>query len=113
MHPIEAYNAVVPTELADRMYFSSPAVLGRIMSQTTLLGHAAQQPERFEALERAGFRLDKQGDMFYYLFQRFGGHYMDVGASAKISKGLVRYVSTFFFRAETDTHTHICCVDQN
>ncbi|PVH73674.1 FAD/NAD(P)-binding domain-containing protein [Cadophora sp. DSE1049] len=93
MHPTEAYNAVVPTEVADRMYFTNPSVLGRIMSQSTLLSRAAQQPERFEALERAGFQLDKHGDMFYYLFQRFGGHYMDVGASAKISKGLIKIKS--------------------
>jgi hypothetical protein len=43
--------------------------------------------------------------MFYYLFQRFGGHYMDVGTSAKISKGLVRYVPTSFFLS-CDSHSH-------
>ena len=54
------------------------------------LGHkAAQEPERFDALERAGFLLDRGGDISTYLFERFGGHYMDVGASAKIAKGLV------------------------
>ena len=45
--------------------------------------------ERFDSLERAGFKLDRDGDMASYLFGRFGGYYLDVGASAKISKGLV------------------------
>ncbi len=91
------------------MYFTNPSVLGRILSQTTLLSRAAQQPERFEALERAGFQLDKHGDMFYYLFQRFGGHYMDVGTSAKISKGLVRHVRFLLPSSlSRDSHSHAC-----
>lgn len=76
------------------------------MSTTTLRGLAAQEPERFEALERAGFQLDKQGDMFYYLFQRFGGHYMDVGTSAKISK---RLVSTNLFASNLILYFRSSC----
>jgi hypothetical protein len=85
----EAYNSNVPTELADRLYFSGPAALGRIMSGMVLRKKAAQEPERFDALEKAGFLLDRDGDMIYQIFQRFGGHYMDVGTSQKISSGLV------------------------
>jgi hypothetical protein len=85
----ESYNASIPIELADRLYFSSPTALGRIMSGLVLREKAAQEPERFDALERAGFLLDRDGDMIYQIFQRFGGHYMDVGASQKISSGLV------------------------
>lgn len=55
-----------------------------------LQGKARQEPERFDALEKAGFLLDRDGDMIYQIFERFGGHYMDVGASKKISSGMVR-----------------------
>jgi hypothetical protein len=102
----------VPTEVADRMYFSGPAALGRILSTTTLQGRAAQEPERFEALERVGFQLDKQGDMFYYLFQRFGGHYMDVGTSAKISKGLVRSSLPTLLKLEL-SRSHACLMHRS
>jgi hypothetical protein len=51
---------------------------------------AATEPERFDALERAGFRVERFGDIWKVLSERLGGHYMDVGCSAKIAAGLVR-----------------------
>jgi hypothetical protein len=48
------------------------------------------EPERFEALEKAGFKLDRNAVLAELLFERFGGHYVDVGASKKIVDGLVR-----------------------
>lgn len=85
----KAYNSDVPTRLADRMSFSGPAALSRIMGRNSLHGQAALEPERFDALEKVGFLLDRDGDMMYQLLQRFGGHYMDVGTSKKISTGQV------------------------
>jgi hypothetical protein len=49
----------------------------------------AEKP-RFDALEAAGFKLDRYGSIIHHLYNRMGGHYMDVGTSAKISRGLVR-----------------------
>ena len=71
------------------MNFSGPAALGRIMSSRFLHAKAAAEPERFDALEKTGFLLDRTGDLMYYLLERFGGHYMDVGTSAKIASGQV------------------------
>jgi hypothetical protein len=51
---------------------------------------ASEEPERFDALERAGFKVERYGDLTHHINERLGGHYMDVGASAKIVKGLVR-----------------------
>lgn len=75
--------------IADRIFFSGPSVLGRILGTRALRAKAALEPERFDALERAGFLLDRDGEVSYYLFERFGGHYMDVGTSAKIANGQV------------------------
>ena len=47
------------------------------------------EPERYDSLERVGFKLDREGDMVSYLFGRFGGYTLDVGVSPKISQGLV------------------------
>jgi len=54
-----------------------------------LHSRARGEPERFDALERAGFLVDRYGNMAHHLYNRLGGHYMDVGASAKIAQGLV------------------------
>lgn len=62
------------------------------MGSRSLHAKARKEPERFDALEKAGFLLDRDGDISYYLFQRFGGHYMDVGTSAKIASGLVNFL---------------------
>jgi hypothetical protein len=50
---------------------------------------ALEEPERFEALKNVGFKVNVFGDMQYHLNERFGGHYVDIGTSTKISKGLV------------------------
>jgi hypothetical protein len=51
------------------------------------------EPERFNALEKAGFKISRDGLLAEHIFERFGGHYVDVGASAKISNGLVSFLS--------------------
>ncbi len=50
------------------------------------------EPERFNALEKVGFRISRDGLLAEHIFERFGGHYVDVGASAKISNGVVRFL---------------------
>lgn len=80
----------MPTELADRLSLSSPNNVIRLMAMTGLNAMAREEPERFDALERAGFKTERFGDIYEHLYSRFGGHYMDVGASAKIAQGLVR-----------------------
>ena len=47
-------------------------------------------PERFDALEKAGFKVDRFGDIYSNIFIRFGGHYVDIGCSARIAKGEIK-----------------------
>jgi hypothetical protein len=64
-----------------------------ITRQASLRGNkalASEDSERFDALERAGFRVERFGDLWKLLSETRGGHYMDVGCSAKIAAGLVR-----------------------
>lgn len=84
------YNAQIPIETADRLQMTGPLALGRLMAKGGLDAMARKEPERFEALERAGFLTEPFGDIFYSLYQRAGGHYMDVGTSKKIADGKVR-----------------------
>lgn len=75
--------------MADRTFFTGPAVVGRMLGNRMLQGKARADWGRFEALQKAGFKLDPEADMSYYIFERLGGHYMDVGASGKIARGEV------------------------
>jgi cation diffusion facilitator CzcD-associated flavoprotein CzcO len=84
------YNDNIPTELADRRTYSSPMAVTRLLSHQTLHASARAEPERFDALERAGFKLIRYGDIMHYLYDRGGGYYMDVGASQKISDGQIK-----------------------
>jgi thioredoxin reductase len=85
------YNASFPTELADKMGLTQPYVVQDLMSQGGMHSQARQEPERFDALEKAGFKTERYGSITHHLYNRLGGHYMDVGASAKIAKGLVNF----------------------
>jgi len=83
------YNEHVPTEVADRISYTMPLGVGRLSLMNAMHAMAAKEPERFDALERAGFRVERYPDLSYALSERLGGHYIDVGASKKIGDGLV------------------------
>ncbi len=83
------YNATNDTVFSDMVATTNPLGIARLVNKTILHGMAAAEPERFDRLEAAGFRLIRYGDIISQLFEKFGGHYMDVGASAKIADGLV------------------------
>jgi hypothetical protein len=68
--------------------FSGPVSISRLLSLRAFTAMAKAQPERWDALSRAGFNVDPYGDI-HEAIVRLGGHYIDVGTSAKISKGLV------------------------
>ncbi|EXJ57737.1 uncharacterized protein A1O5_12527 [Cladophialophora psammophila CBS 110553] len=88
-----SYNPEIPTEVADQMNMTNPLALSRHLSMLMLNEMAKAEPDRFDALEAAGFKVIRYGDLIYQVFDRFGGHYMDVGASAKIAKGLIKIKS--------------------
>ncbi|KAI1066772.1 hypothetical protein LB506_012195 [Fusarium annulatum] len=87
------YNAHIPTEVSDRAMFTQPVSIARLLSSKTFHAMARSQPERYEALERVGFRVDPFGDIQDAINIRLGGHYIDVGTSAKIGKGLIKVKS--------------------
>jgi hypothetical protein len=72
------------------------------MIQNGLHFAASKQPERFDALEKAGFKTERYGNLTDSMYRRMGGHYMDVGASAKIAKGLVSFIPFCFDRSSAN-----------
>jgi hypothetical protein len=81
--------------VADKLSLTQPFAIVDLLSRRHLNGMARKEPERFDALERAGFLTERYGSMSHHLYNRWGGHYMDIGASAKIAKGLV---SSYHFK---------------
>jgi hypothetical protein len=76
--------------MADQEGFTFPISIRRQIIMHHLHSMARADSERFDTLEKAGFNVERYGDLMHVLFERLGGHYMDVGTSGKISQGLVR-----------------------
>lgn len=85
----QTYNENFPTDLADKLQMTGPMAVGRLIINSHLNAMADKEPERFEALSRAGFENESHGDLMWHLLERAGGHYMDVGTSQKIATGKV------------------------
>jgi hypothetical protein len=83
------YNETDSIEATDRVVMAMPLAVTRFTTRFGMRLQASLQPERFDALERAGFKLDRDLDLWKCLSKRNGGHYMDVGGSAKIAAGMV------------------------
>lgn len=73
------YNDKVPTALADMLSMSSPSAILRLSAIKAISKFASEEPERFDKLEANGFRVERNMDLYSCLFERFGGHYIDVG----------------------------------
>ena len=84
------------------MTMATPIAITRLKSLFGNNSLAAIDSERFDALERAGFRVERFGDLWKLLSDRLGGHYMDVGASAKIAAGLVSHLVSLVARLSTN-----------
>jgi hypothetical protein len=85
-----SYNENIPVVDADREGYTMPYAVTRLLSRKGLHAAAAKEPERFDALERVGFRVERFGDIMWHICEKLGGHYMDVGCSALIAQGKVR-----------------------
>ena len=89
----QVYNEKVPTALADMLMMTSPTATLRLMALKALSKFASEEPERFDNLEARGFKVERNMDMISTLFERFGGHYIDVGVSKKIADGHIKVKS--------------------
>lgn len=87
------YNDNVPVNISDMMMISPPTAVTRLMAMRAISKMASEEPERFDSLERRGFKVDRDMDLYQCLYERFGGHYLDVGVSTKISQGLIKMKS--------------------
>lgn len=57
------YNGKSRMEDVDREQHSQPQAVSRLLAMNSLNRMASQQPQRFDALERAGFKVERYGDI--------------------------------------------------
>lgn len=97
------YKEDVPVSQADSMMIPMPTVLQRAMSMRAITKYANEHPEFFDGLEKAGFKVDRYMDLYQCLYERFGGHYIDVGTSQKIIDGKIKVKSDSQITNYTET----------
>ena len=98
-----SYNLDTPVEVADRLGHTMPYGVSRLLGRKVVHALAATEPERFDALESAGFKVERFGDLTWHICEKLGGHYVDIGCSAKIAKGLIKMKSDALISHYTPT----------
>lgn len=67
----------------------------------------AQDPEKLDILERAGFAIERSGDMVKCAFgEGAGGHHTDVGGGARIIAGQVSFAPGNLLSLSSDCSLH-------
>ena len=59
----------------------------------SLGGLVAANSERFDAIEKSGFRVDREAVLTDFIQLRSGGYYIDVGTSKRIADGDIKVKS--------------------
>ena len=87
------YNLSLPTATADALTSGRPNKISRDIVEAGYRLRAAHDPSLHDALDRAGFAVDRSTPLMDNIFSRFGGYYIDVGASAHIVRGEIKVKS--------------------
>ncbi|PNP57323.1 hypothetical protein FNYG_15229 [Fusarium nygamai] len=87
------YHSKAITSESDRRELSLPVSFYHKTSMAAVRKLSAAQPEKFDALERAGFRVERYPDAWKVQFERQGGAYLDVGGSQLIIDGKIKMKS--------------------
>ena len=88
------YNDTIPTETSDREGMCVPLKIQReqVLHGLAALAGRAELKGYWEKLRKAGFRVDDDLDLYHIIYERLGGHYLDVGGCERIIRGEIRMV---------------------
>jgi hypothetical protein len=89
--------------MVDKLTGSGPAAINGQLVRAGLKSQAEKEPHRYDAVRAAGFlAVDVEGDLSVNLYERGGGHYVDMGAMELIAKKEVGVRSGVFPVAYTE-----------
>ncbi|KAM5346055.1 hypothetical protein ACJ41O_009060 [Fusarium nematophilum] len=86
----QLYNEASIITESDRREYSLPLTFYRNLAETLMKKLATEEPEQFDSLEQAGFKVVRVPNPLKIMFERQGSHYLDVGGSQKIIDGEIR-----------------------
>jgi hypothetical protein len=72
-----------------------------------------EHSERYDALEHAGFKLDRYPDPYLFVSVRLGGHHLDVGAGKKIVGGQVSRIRKLQARLNRHCCNQLLCKEND
>jgi thioredoxin reductase len=88
-----AYDSGV--EAADEVFMMMPTIVDSLLGQGLFAQLASQEPDRYSALQKAGFPVidsrDPDAALMHNLIERGGGHYVDTGATKLLAEGKVNF----------------------
>jgi cation diffusion facilitator CzcD-associated flavoprotein CzcO len=87
------YHEKAITVDADRREYSLPLSFYQNLANAMMKKLATEQPEQFDALERAGFRTEPVPNVLKIMLERQGGHYLDMGGSQMVIDGAIKMKS--------------------
>ncbi|KIW29520.1 uncharacterized protein PV07_05333 [Cladophialophora immunda] len=87
------YNNNIPTADADALVACRPNKILRDILKVIHEAAASQEQERFDDLERAGFRVDRKTPLMDNILSRYGGYYIDIGACSHVVRGEIKVKS--------------------
>ncbi|OAP61558.1 hypothetical protein AYL99_03761 [Fonsecaea erecta] len=87
------YNNNIPTADADALVACRPNKILRDILKVIHEAAASQEQGRFDDLERAGFQVDRKTPLMDNILSRYGGYYIDIGASSHIVRGEIKVKS--------------------
>ena len=78
-------------EAADGVFMMMPTIVDSQLGQGLFAQLASQEPDRYSALQEAGFPVidsrDPNAALMHNLIERGGGHYVDTGATKLLAEG--------------------------
>jgi cation diffusion facilitator CzcD-associated flavoprotein CzcO len=84
------FNDDTPTPKSDRMAFSMPLPVQRLMAMAGIRACADANPEYFAAITKNGYNAEPYGDLWGLINDKEGGHFFDIGSGQLIADGTVR-----------------------
>ncbi|KAG9516763.1 flavin-containing monooxygenase, partial [Aureobasidium melanogenum] len=80
------YNPQTDVGLSDRLMLTPPYAVGRLVTIAGATALQAQNPDHYSYLRNAGFKFHQSPDLLANPVEKFGGHVLDHGSVASVSK---------------------------
>lgn len=89
------FNTNIPMNVSDRIAAGPFKVMTEIVGRATLL-ESSRDPSFWDNLERVGFLVDREGNLFDAALAKMKSFYANIGTSERIMSGDIKIISKVF-----------------